>query len=154
MNPGVLSAGGESLDSDNVIDLTSHTQKYRPIILLSFVPFFFFLVLISTGYPDQIPSVPANIKAFDTPDDGGNSITVEWDGSGESDMISYTVLRASVAIGDMEVVETIPADSNQYKYVDNKVERGNGYYYMIQARDRALSYLPRNGSEGRSFPPP
>ena len=115
----------------------SRIQKHKPIILLSFTAFIFSLLLISTGYSEQLPSAPANVRAFDTPDDGGNSITVEWDGSGESDVIAYTILRASVAIGDMEVVETIQADSRQYKYVDDKVERGNGYYYMVQARDGA-----------------
>ena len=115
----------------------SRIQKHKPIILLSFTAFIFSLLLISTGYSEQLPSAPANVRAFDTPDDGGNSITVEWDGSGESDVISYTILRASVAIGDMKIIETIQADSRQYKYVDNKVERGNGYYYVIQARDGA-----------------
>jgi hypothetical protein len=111
-------------------------QKQKSAILLSFVPFFSFLLFISTGYSDQLLSAPANVRAFDTPNDGGNSITVEWDGSGESDVITYTVLRASVAIGDMKVIETIQADSRQYQYMDDKVERGNGYYYLIQARDR------------------
>lgn len=111
-------------------------QKRKSTMLLSFTPFVFSLLLISTGYSDQIPSAPANFRAFDTPDDGGNSITVEWGGSRESDVITYAILRASVAIGDMKVIETIQADSNQYKYVDDKVERGNGYYYMVQARDR------------------
>ena len=111
-------------------------QKRKSTILLSFIPFLFSLLFISTGYSDQIPSAPVNVRAFDTPDDGGNSITVEWGGSEESDVITYTILRASVAIGDMEVIETIQADSNQYKYVDDKVERGNGYYYVIRAQDR------------------
>ena len=115
----------------------SRIQKHKPIILLSFILFLFSLLFISTAYPNQLPSTPANVRAFDTPDDAGNSITVEWEGSEESDVITYTILRASVAIGDMEVIETIQADSNQYKYVDDKVERGNGYYYVIRAQDRA-----------------
>ncbi len=116
--------------------MKSITQKYRPIILPYFVPFLSLLLFISTtAHPDQLPSAPANVRAFDTPDDGGNSITVEWDGIGESDVVAYTILRASIAIGDMEVIETVKADLEHYQYVDDKVERGNGYYYIVQARD-------------------
>lgn len=107
---------------------------------------FFFTVLLSllffahTGYSDQPLSAPASVRAFDTPNDNGGSITVEWepsadDGSGKNDVVGYAILRASVAVGDMEVVGRAQAGSS--RYIDDNLIRGNAYYYIVRAQDRA-----------------
>ena len=108
------------------------------MILHIFVLLLSILFFASTCHSSQFPSPPANITAFDTPNDGGNSITVEWESAvgGEDvdkNVTAYTILRASLAVGDMKIVGRVEADSNQY--VDNKVTSGENYYYMVRAQD-------------------
>lgn len=110
------------------------------LILLTITLFLSSLLFVPIVYSDQLPSPPASVTAFDTPNDGGDSITVEWelsadDGGGENDMMTYIILRAGTASGDMKIIGRVPAGSKQY--LDYKVKRGNSYYYMIQAQDKA-----------------
>jgi hypothetical protein len=111
---------------------------YRRLVFLLSVGFFSLLFALAC-YSDQPPSAPAVAQAFDTPNDGGGSITLEWelsadDGAGEKDVIAYAILRSSVAVGDMEVVGSTEAGST--RYVDDSVTRGKSYYYIVRAQDR------------------
>ncbi len=103
-------------------------------MLFYFVILLFSLLFSSISYSDQPPSAPANVTAFDTPNDNGSSITVEWEPSA-GDVIAYTILRSNLAVVDMEAVERVGSDST--RYVDDDVTRGNSYYYIIRAEDRA-----------------
>ena len=124
-----------------VANLMFHTYKQQFAVFFSFVSLFFSVFFTSTGYSDQSPATPINVRAFDTPNDGGGSITLEWepsanDADGQDYIVEYVILRASVAIGDMRTVDRVQAGLQSYRYVDDKVKRGSGYYYVVQARDR------------------
>jgi hypothetical protein len=97
------------------------------------VVFFSLLLLISIAYSDQPISPPPNVKVFDTPNDSGNSITIEWEVSAD-DVIAYAILRSSMAVGGMEILERVGTEST--RYVDDSVTRGNSYYYIVRAHDR------------------
>lgn len=116
-----------------ITKFTFHTQKCQFATLLPFAIFLSSLLLTSTGHCNQ-PSAPTNVAVFDTPNDSGNSITVEWDRSGENDVTAYVILRTGLATGDMEVVGRAEVGSS--RYIDNKVKSGNNYYYIIRTQDR------------------
>ena len=83
----------------------------------------------------QTPAPPVNVKAIDTPNDDGKSITVSWDkspddGTGSESVTGYKVLRKSPD-GEFEEVAPIPVGTN--RYVDESTERGVAYSYIVQA---------------------
>ena len=83
----------------------------------------------------QAPAPPVNIKAIDTPNDDGKSITVSWDkspddGAGVESVTGYKVLRKSPD-GEFEEVAPIPTGTTHY--VDEGAERGVAYSYIVQA---------------------
>ncbi len=100
------------------------------------------LLFVSKIYSDDIPSVPKDIYAFDTPNDNGSSITLTWsvaedDGNNENDVVEYIILRGN-QIKDMRVVGSIPAGST--KYEDTKLSRKKEYYYIIRVKDRSGNF--------------
>lgn len=108
--------------------------------LFSTVVSLFLLFLASISYSEQPLSAPTNVTASDTPNDKGDSITVEWDlsaddGGGENSVVAYVILRASLAVDDMDVVGRVEAGSD--RYVDDSVTRERNYYYTVRAQDRA-----------------
>jgi len=97
------------------------------------------------------PDTPLNPFGYDTPDDHGGSITVEWDSSpdeylDEEDVQYYSVYRKLGASGEEEVVgqmQAIIADTN-YVFIDdgdvdnfNAPVDGQPYYYRMAAWDCA-----------------
>ncbi len=104
-------------------------HKVSFIYVLAVASFLTFLAPIC--HSDQCVLPPENVTAFDTPNDSGNSVTLKWDGIGDG--VVYVILRGSVAIGDMKAVGRVEDGSN--RYVDNKVTRGDSYYYVVQSRD-------------------
>ncbi|MBM3211489.1 hypothetical protein FJZ33_04660 [Candidatus Poribacteria bacterium] len=93
-----------------------------------------FFLISASFYPAFSLSFPENIRAFDTPNDNGNSITLEWESPFNEGSISYNIFRSEEASGDFKVIGKKQADSA--KYVDSKVKRGKSYYYMLQAKDK------------------
>ena len=100
-----------------------------------FTIFLSFLLLllsaaVSNAYQQVLP--PVDVRAFDTPSDGGNSITIEWQAPAQTNSLTeYIIQRSHLTLGDMQVVAR--ANANSVRYVDNKVKRGNAYYYVIQS---------------------
>ena len=83
----------------------------------------------------QMPAPPVNVKAIDTPNDNGKSITVSWgkspdDGSGAESVTGYKVLRKAP---DTEFEEVAPIPVGTVRYVDEGTERGVLYSYIVQA---------------------
>lgn len=83
------------------------------------------------------PAPPTEVKASDTPNDDGSSLTVRWmksadDGAGDNDVIGYQVLRSRVPDSGYERVASAIAGEEQY--VDS-VRTGAAYYYKVTADD-------------------
>ena len=78
---------------------------------------------------------PANARAYDTPNDHGSNITVEWeispdDGPGNP-VTGYEILRSDSPDGDFESVAVIVGSATAYG--DNSVEDGVEHYYQVVA---------------------
>lgn len=99
----------------------------------------------------QQPPAPATqVRAFDTPDDNGHSITVTWtlsadDGAGLNNVVSYEILRSDSPDGEFEVRGLAPAGENIFEDKGAK-EKGDAnylpshrdFYYKIRARGDGL----------------
>ena len=70
------------------------------------------------------------LEAFDTPNDDGSSITLQWQSDIETDSIE--VFRGTIADGDFDLLARIKADRATYR--DTQIIRGKDYYYRIDAR--------------------
>ncbi len=86
---------------------------------------------------ESTPSVrpPSGALAYDTPNDHGSNITVEWeispdDGPG-SPVTGYEILRNDSPDGGFESVALIVGSATSY--ADNSVEDGVQYYYQVVA---------------------
>jgi hypothetical protein len=72
------------------------------------------------------------IAAFDTPNDGGESITVTWSDPGLVGTQGYDILRAVSPEGPFDVVGSVP--STRGEYLDQKgISDGTAYYYRLRA---------------------
>lgn len=73
-----------------------------------------------------------DLAVFDTPSDGGGSITITWRDPGLPDTQGYDILRAASPDGPFEVVGYVPADRTEY--LDQKgITDGAPYYYRVRA---------------------
>ncbi len=70
------------------------------------------------------------VEAFDTPNDDGSSITLQWQSDIEAD--SLEIFRATTADGDYELIAQIKADRTTFR--DTQIVRGKDYYYRIVVR--------------------
>ena len=88
------------------------------------------LILISAAAATSCAAAdsPADLRAFDTPSDGGESVTLEW----ESDAgVLVTIMRSTSVDGEFEPAgETIASECT---YLDYNVEGDTGteYFYRI-----------------------
>ena len=99
------------------------------LIILVFVFGYCFSVFAQEVTP------PTNVKAIDTPNDDGKSISISWekssdDGAGAENVTGYKVLRKPPD-DEFEEVASIPAGTTHY--VDAGTERGLAYSYIVQA---------------------
>jgi len=81
----------------------------------------------------QTPAPPQNVKAMDTPNDDGTSVTLTWDkspddGAGANTVTGYRILRKS-ATSDFEDIGQLPAGTTTY--VNAGVARGSIYSYTV-----------------------
>ena len=86
---------------------------------------------------ESTPISATNIIVQDTPDDAGNSITINWDLSPNdtTDLMvkQYRVLRAPVIDGQPGEFELAGEEaSGKVKYTDGNVTDDNQYFYKIQ----------------------
>ncbi len=91
--------------------------------------------------PPAVWAAPTDVRAKDTPNDGGKNITVQW--KGVSGSIRYRVERAEPDSAFHEVGTAGPSES---AYLDNSVPADNQPF-----RYRVISVGP-NGGEGVSDP--
>jgi len=86
----------------------------------------------------QGPAPPTNVKAMDTPNDAGTSITVTWDkspddGAGANNNVTgYKVLRKGTE-GEFAVITQSPLKAGTTRYVDRSATGGPAYAYVVQA---------------------
>ena len=75
---------------------------------------------------------PSNVRAVDTPNDNGSSITIKWDAAAEDSGISgYQILR-QIADGELETIgDLLPLGTTTY--VDSSIEQGTAYTYIVRA---------------------
>lgn len=99
--------------------------------------FIIFLLAIGVCYCNESPSAQLDITAYDTPNDDGSSITLKWklSDNGKKDIVSYIIMRSPDNEKNMKVISE--TDGRSSKYVDNKLQRGKNYYYIIQTKDKA-----------------
>lgn len=118
---------------------------YRRIHLPPFLIAFITLscLLSGIGLPEsRPPSPPAGVKALDTPNDEGSSITITWrksadDGAGENDVIGYDVLRSTTSgTGYQLIGSTAPGFTS---FEDTTAQNGVTYYYIVNARDTTFT---------------
>lgn len=96
------------------------------------------LFLFIPSYPqDLVLSPPTEVKAFDTPNDEGGSLTVTWelsrdDTGGSPTFLRYEVYRAEVRDGDYaQVGLTLKGEAS---HTDGEgIEDGRKYYYFVRA---------------------
>ena len=92
----------------------------------------------SSEHENLPPAPPTEVKAFDTPNDAGGSITVTWtlsgdDGGGEEDVRGYNIIRSTVSGSGYETVGSVlPGDTS---FTDGDTEDGVAYYYVVEAKD-------------------
>ena len=84
-------------------------------------------VLMSAALTAAASGPPAyNLSVFDTPSDGGESITLEWESEAN---VFISILRSTSADGEFEPAgETIASEG---VYLDYGIESGTAYYYML-----------------------
>ena len=74
---------------------------------------------------------PTQVRAYDTPDDGGGSVTIEWQLSKDDEKLDgYEVYRSEDGIDYEEVG---PIGRGRTSYEDDKTEDGEKYFYKIVA---------------------
>ena len=98
----------------------------------------FFLALLFTPTFAQIPAPATEVKAYDTPDDAGNSITIEWQVSPDDKdgiITGYEILRAESPEGEYAKVGDAPRGTNSY--IDSGPENNRDYFYKIRALSAA-----------------
>ncbi len=118
--------------------------------------------LADSGAVPAIVRPAEEIRAFDTPNDAGNSITITWkrspdDIADQGRFEGYDILRGKSVDGPFELVLSVPGGSNErnplYKTcLDNNTEDGAEYYYAVDAKAfgtaaRAVSKMPAKSSQ-------
>jgi hypothetical protein len=79
---------------------------------------------------------PSDFRAYDTPSDHAQSITLEWepspdDGMGRNSVTMYHIMRSEAPGAGFEEIGQAPAGSGEY--ADRSVDEGISYYYRIAA---------------------
>jgi len=143
------------------------------IVFLIF-PLLFFGVCISSAQEEgevtseagslaQPPTPPTEVKAFDTPNDNGHSITVSWklsvdDGAGRNNVVSYEVLRSDSPDGEFEVRGLAPAGENTFEDKGAKEKQDANYlpphkdfYYKVRARGDGLFSVSSVSAPAHAF---
>lgn len=94
--------------------------------------------------PHLLP--PESVRAADTPNDRGGSITLNWDISpDDSEIDSYEVLRSATADGEYSVVGSV--SKGTIRFIDTGVSDREFYFYRVRAvaGDRYAESGPTDG---------
>jgi len=106
------------------------------ILLVSLFIIYFPLATQATCNQEVAP--PTNLKAVDTPNDAGKSITLSWqrsadDGTGKNNVVGYQIFRSTQLDTDFPLIQSV--NKGTETYTDNSVDDGVNYYYIIRATD-------------------
>lgn len=82
------------------------------------------LILLLSIYP------PFNIKAYDTPNDGGKSIIIEWDRVDDTTLAGYEIFYREEGMEDFELLDYVPKGLEEYKADGLK----DNVYYTFKVR--------------------
>ncbi len=105
-----------------------HDLKFLFFLLL----FLVFLFTFSPAYPQN----PVHLKAVDTPNDKGESITLALEGLSEDPAISeYEIWRATDMDENFQLVAKV--SSKETTYIDTGVKDGIRYSYLLKYRKGA-----------------
>ncbi len=86
-------------------------------------------------YGEEI-APPLTVKAFDTPNDGGGSITITWELSPDDSILSgYEIWRSDHPDTGYTMVGYVGRGIKSYKD-DKKVTNGVSYHYRVRGRTR------------------
>lgn len=120
-----------------------------PLLIFSFGLFFatsaFALESAGISAPQVAPAPITELRAHDTDNDHGHSITLNWtlsgdDGAGAKSVISYQIMRASTPEGPFANVGLVPAGATSFENSSSIDSGGSGfisdnsaYYYRVNA---------------------
>ncbi len=85
-------------------------------------------ILLMAFLVGQSPGGPVKFRAYDTPNDEGRSITLEWSGD-PGNIQSVKIFRSESPAGPFTPVKILLGNVHSYK--DNSVEDYRDYYYRI-----------------------
>ncbi len=81
---------------------------------------------------------PTDVRAYDTPDDGGGSITIEWQlSTDDSALDGYEIYRSENSI-DYEMVGLV--GRGRFQYDDNTADRKEYYYKVASLKDKTKAF--------------
>lgn len=110
-------------------------------------------VIILAQPPSQSQTAaapPTEVKAFDTPNDNGHSITITWklsadDGAGKNSITMYEILRSESPTGEFISRGVVAAGISRYedrgdkdKKSSNYFPSGKNFYYKVRAKAGGL----------------
>jgi hypothetical protein len=86
---------------------------------------------------EEMPAPPTQLMVHDTPNDAGESITIQWelssdDGAGKNNVTGYDILRSETRDGEYQLISSVTKGVNEY--VDTSTEDKVDYYYRIRAQ--------------------
>jgi hypothetical protein len=127
-------------------------NKLKNFLFLLVLSFILFFPSNGTFAQDdsEIPVPPTQVKAFDTPNDNGHSITVSWvlsadDGAGKNNVVAYEILRSDSPEGEFEVRGMVPAGLSIYEDQGAKDKKSSNYlpshknfYYKVRAKSDGI----------------
>ncbi len=87
------------------------------------------IFLIILALTTQI-SPPSNVRAFDTPNDAGKSITLNWNPCADPDVAGYQVYRIQQGQNPVCLATTTPFEKT---FIDEEVNNAIPYAYEIRA---------------------
>lgn len=114
------------------------------------------LLVFSFGFAQQsIVSAPTNVRAYDTPNDGGKSITVEWelipaDTALDPNFLRYEIFRSENPSDNFANVGLVLKGNNTYS--DQSVVNYKKYYYYVQTIFKDTSATSTITGPGVSIP--
>ncbi|UCD18713.1 MAG: fibronectin type III domain-containing protein [candidate division WOR-3 bacterium] len=81
---------------------------------------------------------PANVIAYDTPNDEGSSITLMWErspaDSGDAILFrGYEIYRSESATGEFKSVGFVPAGATRFDDGNSEIQDGKEYYYIVRS---------------------
>jgi len=92
---------------------------------------------------------PTGVRAYDTPSDGGEAITVEWQLSQDDALIDgYEIHRSENGI-EFERIGFIGKSRTEY---EDETEDGKGYFYKVAAVSATLISYSQSSVEAMSSP--